>query len=116
MMQAAQYEPWLKWITANDKWVAFCTFALLNFVQNDLFWAVRQFLDNAHGSFGLAVVSEVDPGCLVLAAHKQPMTLTFAPHSGSVVLPLLPFKQRPADPFLAFSEPPLHSPNASCPS
>ncbi len=55
---------------------------MLNFVQNDLFWAVRQFLDNAHGSFGLAVMSEVDTGSLVLAAYKQPMTLTFAPHSG----------------------------------
>lgn len=82
VMQAAQSEPWLEWITANDKWFSFCNFALLNFVQNDLFWAVRQFLDHAHGSFGLAVVSEADPGCLVLAAHKQPMTLTFAPHSG----------------------------------
>ena len=82
VMQAAQSEPWLEWITANDKWCSFCDFALLNFVQNDVFWAVRQFLDHAHGSFGLAVVSEADPGCLVLAAHKQPMTLTFAPHSG----------------------------------
>jgi len=63
-------------------WSSFCHLALLNFVQNDLFWAVRQFLDNAHGSFGLAVVSELDAGCLVLAAYKQPMILTLAPHNG----------------------------------
>ena len=63
-------------------WSSLCNIAMLNFVQNDLFWAVRQFLDNAHGSFGLAVMSEVDTGSLVLAAYKQPMTLTFAPHTG----------------------------------
>ena len=82
MVQVEPSEPWLQWITANDKWFSFCRFALLNFVQNDLFWAVRQFLDNAQGSFGLAVTSEVETGGLVLAAHKQPMTLTFAPHTG----------------------------------
>ena len=69
-------------MTAHHKWDSFCNLALLNFVQNDLFWAVRHFLDNAHGSFGLAVMSEVDAGCLVLAAYRQPMSLSFAPHSG----------------------------------
>jgi len=81
-VQAGQDEAWLKWLAAHDKWSSLCNITMLNFVQNDVFWAVRQFLDNAHGSFGLAVMSEVDTGSLVLAAYKQPMTLTFAPHSG----------------------------------
>ncbi|KAL0031273.1 hypothetical protein WJX77_012514 [Trebouxia sp. C0004] len=83
--QAGQDEAWLKWLAAHDKWYSLCNIAMLGFVQNDLFWAVRQFLDNAHGSFGLAVMSEVDTGSLVLAAYKQPMTLTFAPHTGAVL-------------------------------
>ncbi|KAL0052460.1 hypothetical protein WJX82_002586 [Trebouxia sp. C0006] len=83
--QAGQNEAWIKWLAAHDKWSSLCNNAMLNFVQNDLFWAVRQFLDNAHGSFGLAVMSEVDTGSLVLAAYKQPMTLTFAPHTGVVL-------------------------------
>ncbi|KAL0022982.1 hypothetical protein WJX79_001567 [Trebouxia sp. C0005] len=83
--QAGQDEAWVQWVAARDKWSSLCNIAMLNFVQNDLFWAVRQFLDNAHGSFGLAVMSEVDTGSLVLAAYKQPMTLTFAPHTGVVL-------------------------------
>ena len=81
-VQVGQAEPWLQWMTAHSKWLHFCNHAVRNFVQNDLFWAVRHFLDRAHGSFGLAVVSESDPGCLVLAALKQPMTVTFAPQTG----------------------------------
>ncbi|KAA6424459.1 MAG: hypothetical protein FRX49_05671 [Trebouxia sp. A1-2] len=84
-LQAGQDEAWVQWVAARDKWSSLCNIAMLNFVQNDLFWAVRQFLDNAHGSFGLAVMSEVDTGSLVLAAYKQPMTLTFAPHTGVVL-------------------------------
>jgi len=34
------------------------------------------------GLLPMAVMSEVDTGSLVLAAYKQPMTLTFAPHTG----------------------------------
>ena len=49
---------------------------------HDLFWAARHFLDRAKGFFGLALVSELDQGCLVLGALKQPMTITMLPHAG----------------------------------
>ena len=81
-MQAGPSNPWLAWLTAHDKWSSFCSAAVLNFMHNDLFWAARYFLDRAEGTFGLALVSELDPGCLVLGALKQPMTITMLPQAG----------------------------------
>ena len=81
-MQVKAKQPWLQWLTLHNSWTKFCHLALRNFVQNDLYWAVQHFLHKAHGSFGLAVVSELDAGCLVLAALRQPMTIAVVPQSG----------------------------------
>ena len=81
-MQEGGRQPWLAWLAATASWEAFCRQAMHNFVHNDLFWAVRHFMNRAQGSFGLAVLSELDGGSLVLAALQQPMTLTFAPNQG----------------------------------
>ena len=82
MMQEAASQPWLAWLTDHLQLSSFCTKAVTNFLHNDLFWAARHFLDRAKGSFGLALVSELDQGCLVLGALKQPMTITMLPHAG----------------------------------
>lgn len=81
-VQAGQSQAWLAWLTANGKWDLLCSEAVYNFVRNDLFWAACHFLDRAQGSYGLALASELDPGCLVLAALRQPMTVTVAPQAG----------------------------------
>ena len=53
---------------------------ITNFLRNDLAWALRHFLDNAKGTFGIAAASEMEPSILVLAARRQPLSLSVYPN------------------------------------
>jgi hypothetical protein len=52
-------------------------YAVEKFLEADLFQSLSEFLTNAHGSFGIQVVSSTDPGCLVVGAKGQSMHVSF---------------------------------------
>lgn len=52
------------------------------FLHNDPASAVRQFMENARGSFGLVVVSTTWPDRLVLSSLGQPITIGMDPQAG----------------------------------
>ena len=56
------------------------------FFDNDLFHATKLFMSNAHGSFGLCVVSSLDSQRQIsIAARGQPMSVAFYPKKGIVL-------------------------------
>lgn len=56
------------------------------FLDNDLFHTTKEFLSNAHGSFGLCVASSLDASSqLCLAARGQPTSVAFYPKEGVVL-------------------------------
>ncbi|GJP47206.1 hypothetical protein CLOM_g6423, partial [Closterium sp. NIES-68] len=59
--------------------------AVANFLDNDLFWAAKKFLENAKGSFGMTVACTADCDRVVLAARNQPLALGLAPHERAVL-------------------------------
>ncbi|CAI5520260.1 unnamed protein product [Closterium sp. Naga37s-1] len=59
--------------------------AVANFLDNDLYWAAKKFLENAKGSFGMTTACTADCDRVVLAARNQPLALGFAPHSRTVL-------------------------------
>ncbi|CAI5468363.1 unnamed protein product [Closterium sp. Yama58-4] len=59
--------------------------AVANFLDNDLFWAAKKFLENAKGSFGMTTACTADCDRVVLAARNQPLALGFAPHARTVL-------------------------------
>lgn len=64
---------------------AFCMLAVNAFLDHDLFYSTRVFLDNAKGSFGLSVSSSWDAHRqLVVAARGQTMSIAFYPDKGLV--------------------------------
>ena len=64
---------------------AFCMSTVNAFFDNDLFYAMKTFLQNASGSFGLCFVSSLDSQRQIcLAARGQTMSIAFYPDKGLV--------------------------------
>eukprot|EP00271_Cylindrocystis_brebissonii_P006821 TRINITY_DN1964_c1_g1_i1.p1 TRINITY_DN1964_c1_g1~~TRINITY_DN1964_c1_g1_i1.p1 ORF type:complete len:2019 (+),score=294.17 TRINITY_DN1964_c1_g1_i1:315-6371(+) len=59
---------------------AFVAQAVSNFLDNDLFWAVKKFIAHAKGSFGLAACCTLDADRIVISALSQPLAIGFAPN------------------------------------
>ena len=64
---------------------AFAAAAVAAFLHNDLYAALRSFMERASGSFGLAVGCSLDADRVALAALNQPMGMAFSPHDSLVL-------------------------------
>jgi hypothetical protein len=70
--------------SATRRWsqrqqIAFVKTTIQAFFHNDLFYATRQFMAKAKGSFGLVAVSTLDPERLTLSAQGQPIAIGVNP-------------------------------------
>ncbi|WP_299404860.1 hypothetical protein [Acaryochloris sp. IP29b_bin.148] len=54
--------------------------AIHAFLHNDIYHAMRLFMRDAQGSFGLVLLSTLEPDRLVLSAWGQPLTVGFDPY------------------------------------
>jgi hypothetical protein len=64
---------------------AFIHMTLEGFLRNDPYRATRLFMGRAQGSFGLAVLSTLQPDRVVLSSLGQPLSLGFNPNQGYAV-------------------------------
>eukprot|EP00546_Thalassionema_frauenfeldii_P018867 CAMPEP_0178900374 /NCGR_PEP_ID=MMETSP0786-20121207/3439_1 /TAXON_ID=186022 /ORGANISM="Thalassionema frauenfeldii, Strain CCMP 1798" /LENGTH=1338 /DNA_ID=CAMNT_0020571373 /DNA_START=537 /DNA_END=4554 /DNA_ORIENTATION=+ len=65
--------------------LTFCVRTVDAFFDNDLFFATKEFLANAKGSFGLCVASSLDAKRqIVLAARGQTMSIAFYPEKNLI--------------------------------
>ncbi len=55
------------------------------FFNNDLFRAMRLFMDHARGTFGVVASSSLQPGMVALAAERQPLFVGADPGRGLLV-------------------------------
>lgn len=64
---------------------AFIQMTLEVFLRNDLYEATRLFMQRAQGSFGLVVLSTLNPDQIMLSSLGQPISLGFDPNQGYAV-------------------------------
>eukprot|EP00615_Pteridomonas_danica_P011780 CAMPEP_0114331576 /NCGR_PEP_ID=MMETSP0101-20121206/2506_1 /TAXON_ID=38822 ORGANISM="Pteridomonas danica, Strain PT" /NCGR_SAMPLE_ID=MMETSP0101 /ASSEMBLY_ACC=CAM_ASM_000211 /LENGTH=1431 /DNA_ID=CAMNT_0001461959 /DNA_START=122 /DNA_END=4417 /DNA_ORIENTATION=+ len=67
---------------SRDQWVICIVDSFLN---GDMYEAMSEFLEKAHGSFGLQAVSTTEPGNAVIAAKGQTMRLAVVPGVKSAI-------------------------------
>jgi hypothetical protein len=82
---AKQGHPWLARVATNNKWDEFLSGTVENFLSNDLYSSLQTFFKHGRGSFGMAVVCELDPDRIVLAALNQTLSMTFSPENRAVM-------------------------------
>jgi hypothetical protein len=71
--------------STTDPLLTFCQVTIDAFLDNDLFFATKTFLQNAKGSFGLCISSSLDAHRQVcVAARGQTMSVAFYPNKGLI--------------------------------
>ncbi|HVR18257.1 MAG TPA: hypothetical protein VMS65_01130, partial [Polyangiaceae bacterium] len=79
-----------KFETAFEAWIpkerslAFARAAVLAFLDNDLYIALRKLEPALDGTFGCVVTSTLEPGCFVAMSRGQPLSLGFDQAQGRV--------------------------------
>jgi hypothetical protein len=76
---------WLSRVEKSGSWEEFLVATIDNFIKNDLYASLKMFFKHARGSFGMAVVCELDPDRMVLAALNQTLSVTFCPGNRAVL-------------------------------
>jgi hypothetical protein len=85
LFQQQQLENYLTDDEGDASLQAFCLATINAFFDNDLFWTLSTFLENAKGSFGLCITSSLDAHRqLCLAARGQTMSIAFYPNKGLI--------------------------------
>ncbi|NJN24400.1 MAG: hypothetical protein HC810_08480, partial [Acaryochloridaceae cyanobacterium RL_2_7] len=62
-----------------DQLHEFCMQTFQSFFENSVFRATQEFLSRAKGSFGLVVISTLEPESIVVSALRQPIIVGFNP-------------------------------------
>jgi len=75
-----EFENWIP----SERALAFARASVYAFFDNDLYIALRKLEPALDGTFGCVVTSTLEPGCLVVMARGQPLSLGFDQKEGRV--------------------------------